>query len=91
MATEREGLGLRVASTIEFHFGTLCDYVRTFVDQGIIPAQTGEAIKRRIRTEGNQAIRVIDNHLTFFNISRNTQAEALNTERVIRHATETEG
>ena len=81
--TEREALSIKIRSTAEFHYGTLCDLAQTRLE-GLVSQEIIEVVKRDIRNEWNRALRVVDNHLEYVNVTRNNAAEPINKGRVIR-------
>lgn len=76
--TEREKLATSVRATIEWNFGQICDAIREAVTDPL----KAEALIRIVRKHGNDAIRVCENHLDFYNITRNHAAETINVRRV---------
>jgi len=82
--TAKTKFEIQVRASIEFEFGSLCDYANNLGldEKGV------EHLKSRIRTAGNNCIRVINNHLEYYNVSRNHAKEKVNPERVIRRAKE---
>lgn len=80
--TEREKLATSVRATIEWNFGQICDAIRAAVPD----ASRAEALVRMVRKHGNDSIRVCENHLDFYNITRNHAAETINVQRVTARA-----
>lgn len=69
--TDRDKLSLQIKGTIEFEFGTLADNVGAALHEVGINAES-ELCKntlKRIRDAGNNAIRVINNHVDNYNVS----------------------
>lgn len=83
---ERQKLELQCRATISFNFGSICDDIDRFVRGGKISKDDGELLKRYVRNQGNDAIRVIENHLEYYKISRNHKKDQVNTHRVAEQA-----
>ena len=82
--TDRQELEIKIKSTIQFNFGTICDTIdRTVTDDSL-----AHALKRVVRNNGNDAIRIISNHLEHVNVSRNHRKDGINAARVARRAVE---
>lgn len=84
--TDRDKLDLNCKSTIQFAFGSICDVIQDAVIAGSLNSDIGEAMKRKVRRHGNDAARVVSNHLDFYNISRNHRKDLPNPERAARRA-----
>lgn len=85
---DRAKLDLQIRATIEFNFGSICDIVSNMTELGYLTEKDGETLKRHVRRYGNDAIRVIGNHLEFYIVSRNHRKDSINSERVVQSATE---
>jgi hypothetical protein len=86
--TDREKLEMSCRSTIEFNFGSICDVISRGIELKAIDPQFGEAMKRQVRKYGNDSIRVISNHLEYYNVSRNHRKDAINKTRVLAEVQE---
>ncbi|GAC1334363.1 MAG: hypothetical protein NVSMB14_01430 [Isosphaeraceae bacterium] len=86
--TEREGLSLKIRSTVQFEFGTLCDLIDEQRNNGKLSHETARHLKSSVRNKGNNILRVVDNHLEHVNVSRNYANEEINTARVKRRISE---
>jgi len=82
--TEREKLATAVRATVEWNFGQICDAIRETVED---PNKAALLI-RLVRKYGNESIRVCENHLDFYNVTRNHALDKINTSRVIKQAQE---
>lgn len=65
--TDREKLQFAIRATASWEFGSLCDSIDTLTD---ISTADRESIKVKIRTRGNNIIRVCSNHLEAYNVTR---------------------
>ena len=84
--TSRDELETKARATIEWNFGQICDRIDALADAGLISADVQTQLKRCVRKHGNEAIRVIANHLDFHNVTRNHRADRVNINRVARQA-----
>lgn len=80
--TDREKLSMRVRSTISYHFGSICDAIKA----SSLDPKVADALCSQVRRHGNDSVNVIDNHLEFYNISRNHRKDEINTRRVVERA-----
>lgn len=80
--TEREKLATSIRGTIEWDFGSICDAIRATIPD----SSKADALIRIVRKHGNDAIRVCENHLDHYNITRNHAAETVNVHRVTARA-----
>lgn len=80
--TDRQKLEIKIRSTIEFNFGSMCDAIGNSIANGTLDQGAGLSLQRLMRKYGNDAIRVIGNHLDYVNISTNHRMTPINTERV---------
>ncbi len=83
---ERQKFELQCRATIQFNFGSICDDIDRFISGGKLSREDGELLKRNVRNEGNDAIRVISNHLDFYKIARNHKKDHINPKRVAQQA-----
>jgi len=60
---DRENLKMIIRSTIEHRFGSIADSVRNFMEKKEIPIVVGEILQKFVRTQGNYAIRTLEQHL----------------------------
>jgi hypothetical protein len=80
--TDREKLETSCRATVEWNFGQICDVIRG----ADIPDALKEHLIRNVRKFGNESIRVIANHLEFYNVVRNHRADSPNLKRVAHRA-----
>ena len=65
--TDREKLHLAIRFTTEFEFGQVCDVINDFPG---LTDQQKKMLQSKIRTRGNNVIRVVGNHLDAYNVTR---------------------
>lgn len=83
---EREKLELKCRMTISYHFGMICDEVDRYMDLQKISSDDADKLKKVVRKNGNNAIRVIEGHLSFHKIARNHAADKPNTRNIVDQA-----
>lgn len=64
--TDREKLQAAVKLTVNYEFGTLCDFVATLG----LPENAVKTIQSRVRTHGNNITRVVNNHVDSYNVTK---------------------
>lgn len=83
---ERDKLELKCRMTVSFHFGMICDEIDRCVEAQCIPHDEAEELKKLVRKNGNDAIRVIAGHLQFHKVARNHAADKPNTRIIVDEA-----
>lgn len=86
--TDRDKLSTQAQATIEWNFGQICDAVDEF-DKPCEPHSAKhckECLKKRVRRHGNNAIRVINGHLAYYNVTQRAEKLPVNISRVARRA-----
>jgi hypothetical protein len=85
-ATDKEKLLLKIRLTIEWEFGQICDLERErLVAAGHSEDTIGKAVSL-IRTHGNNAIRVIENHMNGYSVARKHAHDTPNKARILKNA-----
>lgn len=83
--TDREKLDMACRMTVEFHFGSICDTIDNLIVDDPLLARR---LKSKVRNHGNEAIRVLSNHMDYYHINRNHRKDTINSGRVIAKAQE---
>ena len=85
--TDREKLVLQIDLTINFEFGSACDFVDKI--HGLTDQQRAR-LKSEIRTRGNNVKRVVSNHLTHYNVTHRNLTP-VNAEKIADRVLQKEG
>lgn len=84
--TDRDKLATQAQATIEWNFGQICDVLQAQADAGTIPAGVIDDLKRAVRRHGNNAIRVINGHLDYYNVIQRPEKLPVNYKRIVKQA-----
>jgi hypothetical protein len=88
--TDRDKLSTQTQSTIEWNFGQICDLFGDLVSAGKITSTEADDLQRKVRRHGNNAIRVINAHLAYYNVTQRPEKLPVNIHRVAKKATQGE-
>lgn len=86
--TDRDKLATQAQATVEWNFGQICDVIQAYAAAGSISASVVEELKRAVRRHGNNAIRVINGHLDYYNVIQRHEKLPVNYNRVVKKATQ---
>lgn len=84
--TDRDKLATQAESTIEWNFGQICDLFKDLEAAGKLSHTECEDLQRKVRRFGNNAIRVIGQHLSYYNVTQRPDKLPVNINRVAKKA-----